>query len=194
MRNQSDKPYFSYCGQYSFLPLYKSLGIDNPTTIEERQSFTHLVWPEGNDCLSQTVQSFSELVVELDVMVMKMLCEIYCVGSYHDSYVGTKDGQWIDVEMPPSSYIVMAGDAHSWWVWSNDRIPSCYHQVIMTEKEMRYSTGMFSFVTGMIHIPEELADESHPPSYKPFDHFSFLHFNKEEGKKFPCSIKAYCGI
>ncbi|KAI9160490.1 hypothetical protein LWI28_008597 [Acer negundo] len=49
MKNTSTKPYFDYFGQYSFLPLYESLGIDNPTTLESTQSFTNLMWSFGND-------------------------------------------------------------------------------------------------------------------------------------------------
>ena len=49
MKNTSTKPYFDYFGQYSYLPLYESLGIDNPTTLESTQSFTNLMWSFGND-------------------------------------------------------------------------------------------------------------------------------------------------
>lgn len=48
-KNTSTKPYFDYFGQYSVIPLYESLGIDNPTTLESTQSFTNLMWPSGND-------------------------------------------------------------------------------------------------------------------------------------------------
>ena len=47
----------------------------------------------------------------------------------------------------------------------------------------------------MLHIPEGLVDEEHPPRYKPFDHFEFLRFDRtEEGQKSKCSIKDYCGV
>lgn len=56
-------------------------------------------------------------------------------------------------------------------------------------------SGFFSFINGMLHIPEGLVDEEHPPRYKPFDHFEFLRFDRtEEGQKSKCSIKDYCGV
>lgn len=49
MQNTSDRPYHSYFGQYSMLPLYESMGVDNPTTLEGAQGFTNIMWPAGND-------------------------------------------------------------------------------------------------------------------------------------------------
>lgn len=45
----SERPYHSYFGQYSFLPLYESLGVDNPTTVEGAKGFTKIMWPAGNE-------------------------------------------------------------------------------------------------------------------------------------------------
>ena len=45
----SDKLFHGYIGQVSFLPLYESLGIDDPLTIDGCQKFTHKMWPQGND-------------------------------------------------------------------------------------------------------------------------------------------------
>ncbi|KAL4352924.1 hypothetical protein GQ457_06G003040 [Hibiscus cannabinus] len=104
--------------------------------------------------------------------------------------VKMKDGRWVDVPASPTSFVVMAGDALM--IWSNDRIQSCYHQVIMKEKKRRYSLGIFSFVNGTIHIPEELVDETHPIRYKSFDNFELLKFFSSK-QKMPL-IKDFCGI
>ncbi|KAL9460383.1 hypothetical protein AB3S75_003567 [Citrus x aurantiifolia] len=241
VKNTSTKPYFEYYGQYTIIPLYESLAIDYPDTRNATQSFTNLMWPAGNDCFCESSLSMSELVVELDKMITRMLFESYGVEGYYDSYIGSvnyllryfkyrapepnetkmgltphtdktmtsiihqinhinglqvqaKDGEWIDVEPSPSSFIVMAGDALK--AWGNDRIRPCRHQVIMDNaSQTRYSLGLFSFSSGVVDIPKELGDETQPLKYKPFDHFGFLHFNQsEEGKKSASSIKAYCGI
>ncbi|OMP00181.1 Oxoglutarate/iron-dependent dioxygenase [Corchorus olitorius] len=238
LRNKSNKPYFGYFGQFKSLPLYESMAIDNPTALEGAQSFTNLMWPAGNDRFRESTQSFSELVAELDRMVMRMLFESYGVGNYYDYYVKSsnyllrlfkyrkpemgeaknglyphidktilsiihqghvsgllvkvKDDQWVTPQPSPTSFVVMAGEALT--AWSNDRIPPCYHQVIMTEKERRISIGTFSFINGIIHILEELGDENHPIKYKSFNHFEFLHFVKShEGKNWN-AIKAFCGV
>ncbi|XVE68736.1 hypothetical protein DITRI_Ditri09bG0093300 [Diplodiscus trichospermus] len=238
-RNTSTKPLFGYIGQHSYLPLYETLAIENPTTLDGAQSFTNIMWPSGNDRFRESAQSFSALVAEVDQTVMRMVFESYGVGNYYDYYiklsnhllryfkyrtpetnerntgldphvdkslltiihqghvsglqVKLKDGQWIDVQPSPTSFVVMAGEALT--AWSNDRIPPCLHQVITKEMETRYSIGLFTFINGTIHILEELCDETHPIKYKSFDHFEYLHFVQSNlAKNSKCSLKDFCGV
>ncbi|XP_009339601.1 probable 2-oxoglutarate-dependent dioxygenase AOP1 [Pyrus x bretschneideri] len=239
MQKTSDRPYHSYIGQYSFLPLYESLAVDNPTTVDGSQGFTNIMWPQGNDHFCETVHSISKLVAELSQMVTRMVFDVYGVQRLYNSHmesttyqlrclkyrtpeenetnmglqphtdktfisivnqnqvnglqIRTKDGQWIDVNPSPSSFLILAGDA--FMAWSNDRVPSCEHQIIMKENKTRYSLGLFSFKSGIIQVPEELIDEKHPLLYKPFDHFSFLDFGRTpEARNLLRTIKAYCGV
>ncbi|KAL6283249.1 hypothetical protein ACE6H2_014178 [Prunus campanulata] len=107
--------------------------------------------------------------------------------------VETKSHEWIRAEFPPSSFLVMAGDALM--AWSNDRILSPNHRVIMSGNEARYSLAQFAFSKGEIHVPEELADEQHPLRYKSFDHPGLLvFFRTNEGYVSNSAIKAYCGV
>lgn len=66
----------------------------------------------------------------------------------------------------------------------------------MKENKVRYSTGLFTFIKGLVHVPKELVDDDHPLRYKPFDHFGYFRFFiSEEAKKCTAPpIKAYCGI
>uniref|UniRef100_A0A2N9IBG1 Fe2OG dioxygenase domain-containing protein n=1 Tax=Fagus sylvatica TaxID=28930 RepID=A0A2N9IBG1_FAGSY len=107
--------------------------------------------------------------------------------------IETKDGQWIACELLPYSYVYLAGDALMGW--SNGRIQSAKHRVILNTKEVRYSTGVFSFSTGMIQVPEELVDDQNPLRYKSFDHQSFLRFfETEEGRNAVSPIQVYSGV
>ncbi|KAI5660552.1 hypothetical protein M9H77_29345 [Catharanthus roseus] len=105
-----------------------------------------------------------------------------------------KDGEWMLVDPSPSSFLVIAGDAIM--AWTNGRIKSPKHRVIISEKEDRYSLGLFTFIRdSKIEVPEELVDEDHPLQFRPFDHYKFLHFAlSEEGKKSESPIKAFCGV
>ena len=49
MQKTSEKPFHGYYGQYESVPLYESLGIDDPLTMEAVQKFTKFMWPEGYD-------------------------------------------------------------------------------------------------------------------------------------------------
>ncbi|MCD7470129.1 hypothetical protein HAX54_009714 [Datura stramonium] len=107
-----------------------------------------------------------------------------------------KDGQWFGVELSPSSIVVMAGDAIM--AWSNKRIKSPHHRVMMMEeKGARYSIAQFSFMEDsvMVETPKELIDEDHPLLFKPFNHLHYLDFfSKEENRRLECALKTYCGV
>lgn len=49
IQNKNEKPYHGYVGQMPIVPLHEGLGIDYATTLEGAQSFTNLMWPNGND-------------------------------------------------------------------------------------------------------------------------------------------------
>ncbi|AAF30329.1 putative oxoglutarate/iron-dependent dioxygenase, non-hem dioxygenase domain-containing protein [Arabidopsis thaliana] len=107
--------------------------------------------------------------------------------------VKSKDGEWISLQLPPKSYVVMAGDISMGW--SNDRIRSCEHRVTMEGDKTRYTLGLFSFLTDLVSIPEELVDDKHPLMYKPFDNIALINFyTTKEGREANSTLKAYCGI
>ncbi|KAL2516546.1 2-oxoglutarate (2OG) and Fe(II)-dependent oxygenase superfamily protein [Forsythia ovata] len=241
LKNRSNKPYHGYVGQHALVPLYESLGIDNALALGKIQNFTNLMWPNGNPTFSETIQSFSEKLSELDQIVRRMIVESLGVEKYMDEHmestdylvrmqkydeprsnetklgltshtdknivtilyqnevtgleVLTKDGQWINVEPSLDSFIVMIGD--SFLAWSNGRLHSAFHRVMMTGNEARYSIGLFSIPKAgyMIKAPEEMVDEEHPLLFKPFDHVEFLDFYySEAGRKLQFALQAYCGV
>ncbi|MBA0695756.1 hypothetical protein Goari_002358, partial [Gossypium aridum] len=106
--------------------------------------------------------------------------------------VETRDGNRINVDFSsPSSFVVIAGDALM--AWSNDRILSPRHQVVMSGNIDRYSLGLFAFNNGTIQVPEELVDDLHPLKYSTFDHLGLLrYYRTDEGYNSKCPIKAYC--
>ncbi|XP_038693679.1 probable 2-oxoglutarate-dependent dioxygenase AOP1 [Tripterygium wilfordii] len=240
LKNTSDKPFYGYRGQFGFNPLFESLGIDNPTTLERTQSFTELMWPEGNVRFCKSVLSITKTIEELNETVIRMLFESYGVEKYADSYIRsmdyllrafgygvpkenessvvganshadmslisilyqnlvnglqikTKDDEWIDVDLSPSSFLVLAGDGIM--AWSNDRILHCYHKVMLRTKEARYSLGLFAAINGTIQVPEELQDEEHPLKYKSFEHFDYFRRVLSEKNMTPkCFLKEYYGV
>lgn len=46
--NVSKKPYHGYVGQYSNVPLYESMGIDDANSLEKLDNMTNNFWPDGN--------------------------------------------------------------------------------------------------------------------------------------------------
>ncbi|XP_049362779.1 probable 2-oxoglutarate-dependent dioxygenase AOP1 [Solanum verrucosum] len=80
------------------------------------------------------------------------------------------NGQWVDVEFSPNSFIVLVGDVFK--AWTNGRLHAPIHRVLMSRKdEERFSIGFFTFPKEgyLVNVPKELVDEDHPLLYKPFD-------------------------
>ncbi|XP_030517366.2 2-oxoglutarate-dependent dioxygenase AOP2-like [Rhodamnia argentea] len=96
--------------------------------------------------------------------------------------VQTKDGRWLEVApSSASSFIVLTGD--SFYGWSNGRLRSPPHRVMMSGHEPRYSIGFFSGARGTIQCPQELVDEQHPLLFKPFDIAGLARiYQTEEGR------------
>nr|POF14518.1 putative 2-oxoglutarate-dependent dioxygenase aop1.2 [Quercus suber] len=106
--------------------------------------------------------------------------------------VKTKNGDWIKMELSPSSFVVRAGEA-----WSNGRIHTPFYRVILKGTKARYTVGLFSFQTGILQTPEELVDDKHPLRFKSFEYFKLLryHYDLDDARKgIESTVKALCGV
>ncbi|KAK1416818.1 hypothetical protein QVD17_25935 [Tagetes erecta] len=241
LKNRSIKPFHGYLGQYPMVPLFESMGIDVAPNPDKAESFTKILWPEGNPKFSKTIQEIYEKLSKLDQMVRIMVLESLGLEKYMDEHmdstnyllrvmkykgpetkdtklgvdshtdknlvtilhqnevdgleVQTKSGDWIKVQLSPNSFVVMIGD--SFYAWTNGRLHSPYHRVMMSGDNARYSIGLFSIPKAgyVVKAPQEVVDDEHPLIFKPFDHFEFLQFYyTEAGQRAPYALKAYCGV
>ncbi|KAK3020542.1 hypothetical protein RJ639_047454 [Escallonia herrerae] len=110
LRNVSKKPFRGYVGQYPMVPLYESMGIEDAPVLEKAESFTALLWPEGNpDFWSifkryplvafsatiaywslkvlNTVHSFSKQLSDLDQTIRRMVLESMSLEKYLDEHM-----------------------------------------------------------------------------------------------------------
>nr|ACH85896.1 GSL-ALK copy 1 [Brassica juncea]ACH85897.1 GSL-ALK copy 1 [Brassica juncea] len=85
-RNVSPKPYMGYSTHNG---LSESLGIQDPNVLEKVNEFTQLLRPdcEGNKSMSETIQKFSEKLVELDVTVKRMVIQSFGIENYFDEHL-----------------------------------------------------------------------------------------------------------
>ncbi|KAL3745050.1 hypothetical protein ACJRO7_014198 [Eucalyptus globulus] len=108
--------------------------------------------------------------------------------------VQTKDGCWFEV-VPSSatSFIVFTGE--SFYGWSNGRLHSPCHRVMMSGHEARYCIGFFSSVQGTMQCPDELVDDQHPLLFKPFDVAGLSRIYKtKEGESGASAMDTYYRI
>ncbi|WCJ40733.1 2-oxoglutarate (2OG) and Fe(II)-dependent oxygenase superfamily protein [Euphorbia peplus] len=218
--------------------------IVDPTNNQACQSFTHLMWPNGNQHFCETIHDYAIVQAEIQELVVKMLFESYgldeeCFQSHlkltdyfmhilkyeksnqgdtnlgflrhsdksfltilHQNHVkgleislnDGEDDHWIFYEPSSkhSSFMVLAGDI--FMGWSNDRIKSCSHRVMVEGEEDRYAIGFFGFIKGMIKAPKELVDEKHPLKYKPFNHDDYLEYFYTDPTSGTKTLENFCGI
>ncbi|XP_008792974.2 probable 2-oxoglutarate-dependent dioxygenase AOP1 [Phoenix dactylifera] len=241
LQNICDKPFHGYLGQIPYLS-YESLAIMDAPFSYGAQSFTSLMWPSGNSTFCETVQSFSEQVMELEETVRRMVLESlgvekYCVAQTESTRfllrvseygapqgeeekklglvphrdkntlaivcqnqvdgleIETKDGEWIPATPSPASFIVIAGDAFR--AWTNGRVYSPLHRIVVGGDTTRYSAIIFSIPKDevVIQAPPELVDEEHPSLFRPFLYNKYVHYCvSEEGMKVKCQLDSYCGV
>ncbi|KAG6425975.1 hypothetical protein SASPL_110186 [Salvia splendens] len=104
--------------------------------------------------------------------------------------IETPDGDWIHFEPAPTKFIVVVGEALM--AWSNGRIYCPLHKVVARGMKEKYSIGTFSFVRGILEVPQELVNDKNPLQFKPFNHLDFLDYCREGGSKMYGAIQGYC--
>ncbi|KAK4428058.1 putative 2-oxoglutarate-dependent dioxygenase AOP1.2 [Sesamum alatum] len=91
IRNRSNKPYHGYVGQYAIVPLYESLGIEDALSPGKIDTFSNLMWPDGNPTFSKSIECFSEQLSEMDRLVRRMVVESLGLEKYMDEHLESTD-------------------------------------------------------------------------------------------------------
>ncbi|KAJ0860372.1 putative oxoglutarate/iron-dependent dioxygenase, non-heme dioxygenase domain-containing protein [Helianthus annuus] len=86
MKNTSAKPFHGYVGATHTRPLYESMGIEQPTSLDEVVRLANLMWPSGNDQFCKSIHSYANLVAKLENQVRKMVFESYGLEKYYESF------------------------------------------------------------------------------------------------------------
>nr|GEW21955.1 probable 2-oxoglutarate-dependent dioxygenase AOP1 [Tanacetum cinerariifolium] len=80
VRNFTEKLYNGYIGLAKQIPIFESLGIEDP------ESFSNLMWPNGNDEFSKCIKVYSDKLTELDEIVRTMVFESLNLEKYMDEH------------------------------------------------------------------------------------------------------------
>ncbi|MCD7446638.1 hypothetical protein HAX54_012124 [Datura stramonium] len=107
----------------------------------------------------------------------------------------TKNGEWIQPNVSPNSFIVIVADA--FMAWTNYRLKSTYHKVHVVGDFDRLSIMLFTLpkTNYIIEARKELVDEEHPIHFKPYTIHGFHQHVMSVGGYGPqSSLKAYCGV
>ncbi|KAK1282885.1 1-aminocyclopropane-1-carboxylate oxidase 1 [Acorus calamus] len=180
-RNTHDRPYHGYIGGPPNNLLYESLGVDLADDMEVDR-FTGLMWPQGNPGFRvmeyKPPEPSPDAVINLkshtDTNFITVLCENS--GGLEVLVDDGSGGTFAPlVATMPGSLFVFIGDA--FMAWSNGRLRSVPHRVVLREDKPRLSTGLFMLPEGgwMIEAPEDLIGDENPRRlYRPFEYFDIL--------------------
>ncbi|CAN4123190.1 unnamed protein product [Withania somnifera] len=169
----------------------ESLGVEK--YIEEQNESSNYVLIVNKYREPTRDESGIGLARHTDKNILTILSQIQVNGLQ----MQRENGQWVDVEFSPNSFLVLVGDVFE--AWTNGRLHAPIHRVLMSQKNQeRFSIGLFTFPKEgyLVKVPEELVDEDHPLLYKPFDGIKYVQFYKSEAgqRAGHDSLKAYCGV
>ncbi|KAL8235347.1 hypothetical protein R6Q59_021447 [Mikania micrantha] len=81
VRNVTEKLYDGYIGQAKEVPIFESLGIQEP------ESFANLMWPQGNTEFSNIIKDYADKLKDLDEVVRMMVLESLNLEKYMEEHM-----------------------------------------------------------------------------------------------------------
>uniref|UniRef100_A0A7N1A9L8 Fe2OG dioxygenase domain-containing protein n=1 Tax=Kalanchoe fedtschenkoi TaxID=63787 RepID=A0A7N1A9L8_KALFE len=110
-RYKSTRPYSSYKGRESFMPLHESLGVDDAYLLESAQAFARVFWPEGNPQVSSAMNGINKMLFNLIYAILKVIFESYETGNRHESFAEktVTSFRLLKYNLPPSGEAVGLG-------------------------------------------------------------------------------------
>lgn len=141
--------------------------------------------------------------LEQEVEGLGMHTDMSCITIVYQNELGglqvrSKDGQWVDILPCEDTLVVNIGDMLQ--AWSNDKLRSSEHRVVLKKPVNRFSLVFFWCFEDekVILAPDEVVGEENLRIYKPFVCSDYLKFrvNNEKGKfdKVGFTVKDFVGI
>ncbi|KAH6782121.1 hypothetical protein C2S51_007414 [Perilla frutescens var. frutescens] len=88
MKHTSQLAGFGYGGNFSAMPLVEYFGIEyDATDLEPKKKFAGLFWPDGNHRFCEILQSYCNLLSEMERTVTKMVASSYGLEKYYEPLI-----------------------------------------------------------------------------------------------------------
>ncbi|KAI4355067.1 hypothetical protein L6164_003879 [Bauhinia variegata] len=132
-----------------------------------------------------------------------MHTDMSCITILYQDEIGglqmrSKEGKWIDIRPSEGTLLVNIGDMLQ--AWSNDKLRSSEHRVVLKQPLNRFSLAFFWCFEDekVISAPDEMVGEGKKRLYKPFVSLDYLQFreNNEKGRfeKVGHTVRDFAGI
>ncbi|GMN41020.1 hypothetical protein TIFTF001_010257 [Ficus carica] len=144
-----------------------------------------------------------ESVTQEEVEGLGMHTDMSCITIVYQDQIGglqvrSKEGNWLDINPCEETLLVNIGDLMQ--AWSNGRLRSSEHRVVLKRFANRFSLAFFWCFEDqkVICAPDEVVGEGHLRAYKPFvcgDYVKFREISSGEGKfeKVGFTVKDFAG-
>lgn len=140
---------------------------------------------------------------EEEVEGLGMHTDMSCVTIVYQDEIGglqmkSSEGNWADVSPCEGTLVVNIGDMLQ--AWSNEKLRSCQHRVVLKKLVNRFSLAFFWCFENekVILAPDEVVEEGEARFYKPFVCSDYLKFREsnEKGKfeKVGFTVKDFAGV
>lgn len=112
--------------------------------------------------------------------------------------VRSKEGKWMDISPCEGTLVVNIGDLLQ--AWSNERLRSSEHRVVLKQRVNRFSLAFFWCFEDekVIYAPDEVVGKGSMRIYKPFVCLDYLKFRESIGtgkfEKVGFTVKEFAGI
>ncbi|KAJ1417258.1 Oxoglutarate/iron-dependent dioxygenase [Sesbania bispinosa] len=129
------------------------------------------------------------LIAQTDKSALAILCQNEIQGLQ----VLTKTGKWIDLKIPQNGFVVIVGDILK--AWSNGRLHTVTHRVMISGEKERYSFGLFAVPKDevVIEVPPELVDgKINSFRYKSFKYGEYFNYHVSTLKE--NALEAFAGL
>lgn len=136
-----------------------------------------------------TTPESMENVQEEEVEGLGMHTDMSCITIVYQDEVGglqvrSKEGKWMDIDPCQDTLVVNIGDLLQ--AWSNGKLRSSEHRVVLKEPVSRFSIAFFWCFEDekLIVAPQEIVGKGNLKVYKPFVCADYLKFREsnEKGK------------
>lgn len=145
----------------------------------------------------------SHETMEDQVEGLGMHTDMSCITILYQDEIGglqvrTNEGDWINIFPSEGTLVVNIGDMLQ--AWSNDKLRSSEHRVVLKQPVNRFSLAFFWCFEDekVILAPDEVVEEGNKRKYKPFVCLDYLKFreNNERGRfeKVGFTVRDFAGI
>ncbi|KAJ8768534.1 hypothetical protein K2173_022638 [Erythroxylum novogranatense] len=140
---------------------------------------------------------------ENEIEGLGMHTDMSCITILYQDEIGglqmrSKEGEWMDIWPFEEFLVVNIGDLMQ--AWSNGRLRSSEHRVVLKSMVNRLSLAFFWCFEDekVVSAPDEIVGEENPRAYRPFVCLDYLKFreNSEEGRfdKIGHTVKDFAGL